>query len=205
MEVIRLHHPPQPASGNEGKEGLQFGAHANCEAAMKATNVIRTLPGLAILAILVAAFALNLTAVAQSNTSVQAHQCPVGHTWVNTSWGSACVTNETAPPVATEPQHQAIALPGSPEFEARLAALIQEKAKVKVWEKNQKKQAKKQQRNQLSPEQAAILGYLYSRPSYTPYMLPMPQAPQAGTYSVPNNQIHCTTHTFGVTANTDCY
>jgi len=62
--------------------------------------------------ILVAAFALNLTAVAQSNTSVQARQCPVGHTWVNTSWGGACVTNETAPPVATEPQHQT-ALPNS--------------------------------------------------------------------------------------------
>jgi hypothetical protein len=62
--------------------------------------------------ILVAAFALNLTAAAQSNTSAQAHQCPGGHTWVNTSWGGACVTNETAPPAATEPQHQT-ALPNS--------------------------------------------------------------------------------------------
>jgi hypothetical protein len=47
-------------------------------------------------------------ATAQSNTPVEVHQCPVGHTWVNTNWGGACVTNETAPRVATQLQHQAL-------------------------------------------------------------------------------------------------
>lgn len=119
-----------------------------------------------------------------------------GPYWVTTRYGGFCVSSQAEQENA---QHQELV-----DAQAELAEqkLQQQQADYQRQLLQQQAQYQQQLLQQADiARRQMVLQYMMNMTKPQPYVLPMPQVP---AYSVPNNQIHCTSNTLGGTTYPNC-